>query len=353
MVNTFEGETADQVWRLAANRIASGVGAYQPGRGGPTRELLHALVAIRNPLERWVLSRVPPMNPAFAIAEVVWIMSGSRSAHFVNHWNPALPRFAGRCASYHGAYGQRLRDNLGFDQLERAFAVLSRNPESRQVVLQIWDARIDLPDDAGMPSADDVPCNIVSMLKVRNGHLHWTQIMRSNDLHLGLPHNIVQFTTLQEVLAGWLGLGVGQYVQLSDSLHVYERDLDNVCHVEPIAIPETTDSLRLPKAESDHVWRELLERMNVLAQEPQLTRDRWKRLVYSFEAPGSFQNLMYIAAADDARRRGWAGAAEAVARQCANPVLRLGWERWALRQRSSSSHRSQAPLSAAATGGDA
>lgn len=47
--------------------------------------------------------------------------------------------------------------------------------------------------------------------------------MRSNDVHRGLPYNVVQFTTLQEVMAGWLGLEVGGYHHWSDSLHLYRR----------------------------------------------------------------------------------------------------------------------------------
>jgi thymidylate synthase len=41
--------------------------------------------------------------------------------------------------------------------LERAYQALSKNPESRQVVLQIWDSTVDLPATDGKPSAEDVP----------------------------------------------------------------------------------------------------------------------------------------------------------------------------------------------------
>ena len=81
--------------------------------------------------------------------------------------------------------------------------------------------RVDLPDLDGSPANEDIPCNVLAMLKVRDGALHWTQVMRSNDLFLGLPYNIVQFTMLQEVLAGWLGVRVGPYNVVIDSLHVY------------------------------------------------------------------------------------------------------------------------------------
>ena len=35
--------------------------------------------------------------------------------------------------------------------------------------------------------------------KVRQGKLEWSQIMRSNDVLLGMPYNFIQFTGLQEI----------------------------------------------------------------------------------------------------------------------------------------------------------
>lgn len=78
------------------------------------------------------------MNPAFAIAELVWIVSGRNDSAMLNYFNPILPRYAGRGHIYHGAYGHRMRKMFALDQLVRAYQVLSKKPESRQVTLQIW-----------------------------------------------------------------------------------------------------------------------------------------------------------------------------------------------------------------------
>jgi len=82
--------------------------------------------------------------------------------------------YTGPGKRYHGAYGHRLWCWFGFDQLERTYLALKNNPDSRQVVLHIWDPKIDLPDEEGRPAAPDVPCNVLSMLKVRDGKLEWT-----------------------------------------------------------------------------------------------------------------------------------------------------------------------------------
>ena len=209
MRHCFSGKTSNIVWQKAMNKLLSKQAKVQDSRLGQVLYLPHVSFNIEDSRQRWVVSRKPSMNPAFAIAEVFSILGGSNDAKFLNFWNPALPKFAGYTSEYYGAYGFRLRKTFGFDQIEGAFQVLANNPRSRQVILQIWDPASDFPNLNGDPRANDIPCNICSLLKVRDGKLDWLQIMRSNDVFRGTPYNFVQFTTLQEVMAGWLGIDVG------------------------------------------------------------------------------------------------------------------------------------------------
>lgn len=215
--------------------------------------------------------------------------------------------------------------------MERAYLALKNNPDSRQVVLQIWDPGVDLPDEEGRPAALDIPCNVLSMLKVRNGKLEWTQVMRSNDLFRGVPYNFVQFTILQEVMAGWLGLEVGIYGHLSDSLHVYEDDFGALEEfARQMATASNTDSLRLPKEESDDAFA-TLERCLDAMTDDRLTEGHMRELVEGDGLPEAFKNLLRIAAADSARRSGWIGLSEAAAGECTNRSLLQAWEGWSSR----------------------
>src|ERR1035438_8441117 len=189
MFRVFDGATADSVWQEMAELFRAGeFVAGQESRAGLTSEILHVAISIDNPRQRWVASRRPALNIAFALAEVVWIVHGRNDAAFLNYFNRELPNFAGHGPTYHGAYGYRLRRNHGYDQLERACQALKANPQSRQIVLQIWHAMHDFPDETGQAVAEDIPCNITSLLKVRGGRLEWLQVMRSNDLYRGLPY---------------------------------------------------------------------------------------------------------------------------------------------------------------------
>lgn len=328
---TITKTTADAAWRAAARRFRDGRGVRrQASRDGHTLELSQVAFVLTNPRERWILSREPAMNPAYAIAEVVWILTGRNDSAFVNFWNPGLPKFAGRGRKYHGAYGHRLRWHFQIDQIERAYRALSHNPESRQVVLQIWDAASDLPSASGQPVSQDVPCNICSMLKVRESRLEWTQIMRSNDFILGLPHNFVQFTYLQEFLAAWLGLDLGSYTHLSDSLHVYMRNGPSLTPSRRHTWPENTDRWDLKYSPSMRCLHGIANRMDGFRRHR--SPSFIERTVSLNEFPPAAQNLLRTVAADAARRRGDSDVATAIMTSCTNRVLAEAWRRWSARQ---------------------
>lgn len=327
-MNSFEGDTADDVWRQAAQSLLLGSPAKkQESRSGTTIELLHCNFHIRKPRERWVFSREPAISPAYAIAEVFWILAGRNDAAFVNFWNPRLPEFAGKTSTYHGAYGHRIRKHFGLDQLERAYLALRNQPSGRQVVIQIWDPMVDFPKENGSEVSEDVPCNICSMLKVRDGRLEWTQIMRSNDIFRGLPHNVVQFTMLQEIVAGWLGLELGGYYHVSDSLHAYESALAQFSISPVAASAQTHDRYDLPKEISDNIIRDIALRLEELSKEG-LSTEHFKRLCDSDHLPAAYRNLLLIVAADSARRRGWYDEMKLAVSGCNNSALQLLWGNW-------------------------
>lgn len=284
------GRPADEVYCNIYQKLQM-FGQVDFGRNGQTKELTHVCMSISDPTQRWVERRKPAVSVAFAIAELVMIMNGSDEAALLNAWNPALPKYQGNYDRYPGAYGRRLRYSFGFDQINRAYDALKNNPESRQVVLEIWKPDMDLPQSGGRPNNDDIPCNICSLLKIRNGKLLWTQIMRSNDIVFGLPYNFLQFTFLQEIIAGWLKVGVGEYMHISDSLHMY---VNNECCIDfRKNVHLNTEQLGLPKKESEDVFRELLARMKELSQS-ECSGDYIKGIVRNKYLPEAYQNMLIL-----------------------------------------------------------
>lgn len=183
-------------------------------RGLSTREVLGAHLRLTDPRRRFV--SVPPvrvLNPAFAVAEALWILSGS-DAPWIFTYNRSLERYADE-GRLQGAYGPRMRHWRGVDQLDHVRRLLQRDPDSRQAVIQLYDPQRDTCGHR------DVPCTLNYRFFIRRGRLEMHTTMRSNDVWLGLPYDLFTATMLHELLAGWLGVDLGTYHHHVDSLHVY------------------------------------------------------------------------------------------------------------------------------------
>lgn len=325
---TFSTETANEAWIEAFKALQDDKQAIvTPSRGGDTRDLLHAVIAISNPRQRWVLSRYPVVNPAFALAEVVWIMTGRQDTEFLTHWFSDYHNWVGGSGKQHAAYGQRLRHHFGFDQLVRAYKALKSDPDSRQVNLQIWCPTADMPHPDGKPQSGDIPCNLMSCLKIRNKKLSWIQVMRSNDIDRGLPHNFVQFTSIQEIMAGWLGVDVGEYLHVADSLHLYTKDSARHDMDNKIKVANNTDRFVEPMDESLEIFNTLANRAEQLIDfraNGQLNN----KFNLIRPLPQAYENIWAVMAADDARSAGDQDRAAELIAQCNNPVLCQLWQRW-------------------------
>lgn len=171
----------------------------------------------RQPTRRVLFDQDRDANPFFHLMESLWIIGGSNRVELPKLFMDSIDRFSDDGKTFHGAYGHRLRRAFGYDQLTAAISILQEKPDSRQVVLSIWNGQEDLG-----AVTKDLPCNDLIMLKVREGKLNMTVCNRSNDAIWGAyGANVVQFSMLQEWLAASIGVEVGHYVQQSDSFHVY------------------------------------------------------------------------------------------------------------------------------------
>ncbi len=331
MFNVFASHTANGLWHEIVDAFTeeqqTALVHQQPSRAGATREILHAALSVADPRQRWISDRQPPINPAFAIAEVVWIVTGRNDAAFLNYFNRHLSQYCGPGDSYDGAYGYRLRHHLGVDQLHSAYQALKSNPESRQVVLQVWDSVADLPKTGGKARSADIPCNVVSLLKIRGDRLEWTQVMRSNDIFRGLPYNLVQWTTLQEVMAGWLGLQLGSYNQLSDSLHVYEDSLAYIHDDSSRSDIPNTDRLALPYEESQRVFGYIASVVENLIAEDRPT-ETLVDLVADADVSEAYKNWLCLLCAESARRRQDIAVTNAIMSHCSNEMLAILFQNW-------------------------
>jgi len=259
-------------------------GTVVNSRYGVTKEFLSFRTEYYNPIARCVGGQGRDINIFFLLAEALWIWSGRYDVEFLTMFNSRMSEFSDNGKTFHAPYGFRLRDwgigtdsvdmlkvGTGKDQIKQACRLLSENNENRRVVLSIWNPDLDL---FPIEPTKDTPCNVLWMLKVREGKLHGSIANRSNDLHWGLPTNVFQFSFLLEIMAHIIGVGVGSQVHMSDSLHIYTNNDNNKIHEKmyerQVSQMDTTTLYHyVNPTEMDfsyksvhHVWQHRLEEMD-------------------------------------------------------------------------------------------
>lgn len=211
-------------------------GVSKPSRVGDVLVLPRpVLTEYSDPTNRVLFSPVRDANPFFHVMETLWMLAGRNDL-------PWLVRFNKRFASYSddggqtqpGAYGYRWRSYFGHDQLMDIILELRQNPDSRRVVLAMWDGgardswldddKGDQPGDfyAALMNSADVPCNTHAYFDTVDGRLNMTVCCRSNDVIWGAyGANAVHFSFLLEFISAATKIPMGMYRQFSNNFHLY------------------------------------------------------------------------------------------------------------------------------------
>ena len=100
---------------------------------------------------------------------------------------------------------------------------LKRDKDTRQAIL-----RFSLPEHQWIGNKDQT-CTMHGNFLIRDDKLHFSVVMRSNDLTLGLVYDMPWFCSLmdkmvEELKGDYPNLSKGHYTHTVHSLHIYERD---------------------------------------------------------------------------------------------------------------------------------
>lgn len=199
----------------------------QPGtsRVGTVYDFGPAYFEFRNPIDQLLTLRNRGFNPYFAIVEAAWILCGKNSLTPLKTMVANFSKYSDDGKTLNGAYGFRMRKYFGQDQLSQSIDLLKADPSSRRAVLTLYS-----PDDLSRTSLD-IPCNTTIYLKIRNGKLDITVLNRSNDLFLGVPYNVFVFNCIQKYAATALGVDTGVQRHFTDSLHLYQSNIEKVDNI--------------------------------------------------------------------------------------------------------------------------
>ncbi len=206
-------------------------GKPRDSRNGPVRVMSTPVTTYYyNPKERVIFLPERDANPYFHFMESLWMLDGRNDVEWISQYNSNIANYSDDGITFHGAYGYRWRNlNISsvdvLDQLATIANLLLNNQDDRRIVLQMWDASIDLGCEA-----KDIPCNLICTFRVNpEGRLDMTVFNRSNDMIWGAyGANAVHFSVLQEVMAAWINMPIGSYWQVSTNFHAYDKTFDKL-----------------------------------------------------------------------------------------------------------------------------
>jgi thymidylate synthase len=186
---------------------------------GEAIELTGVLLEVTDPRAR--LSRTETRGkPYSCLGELCWYLSKANDLASISYYIPAYRQYADGDIIF-GGYGPRLFDFRGLNQLANVTDALRKRPQTRKAVIQLFDAQ-DIVEEH-----EDIPCTCTLQFMIRRDKLHMFTNMRSNDVWLGLSHDVFCFTMLQEIVARSLAVELGAYKHAVGSLHLYVKSLEN------------------------------------------------------------------------------------------------------------------------------
>lgn len=234
----IEGSSLDAVLHQLYRELLEH-GRSAGGTRGDNREILGVTLRISKPRAR--ISRSENRGKPFsALGELIWYLSGLDTLEFIK---PYVSRYADDAVNgiLEGAYGPRLvRMRDGIDQFASVEALLKERPQSKRAVVQLFNAE----DIATYHQ--EIPCTTTWQFLLRDGLLHMSVTMRSNDAYFGLPHDVFCFTMIQEMMARRLGAEMGEYLQYVGSMHVYENKLHAMAEYVAEGVQQTIEMPLMP-----------------------------------------------------------------------------------------------------------
>lgn len=211
----ISGDTLDDIMNELLRKLLRAP-KRQPTKGA-SYEIIGALLSLSNPRARF--SRTESRSTLFScLGELLWYLSGSNELKHIEYYIKKYRNFSDDGITLNGAYGRRLFYPIRASQFDTVVDILRTKSDSRQAVLQIFEAS-DLKK-----GSKDVPCTCAIQFFKRGDLLHMMTHMRSNDAFVGLPHDVFAFTMIQEIMARIISCELGWYHHSVGSLHLYETD---------------------------------------------------------------------------------------------------------------------------------
>lgn len=211
----------DEIYRsLISDIIKKGAREKNARTGHETAALPGLNFSIDLKKEGFPLLSLRKIPTKLFIAEQIWFISGARKPEiFLRNYTRIWDDFTNPGDVVTVAYGYRWRRHFGRDQLGLLVELLAKDPSSRHGVVVTWDPS---SDGLGGVSKSNIPCPYTFTVNIIGGRLNMVNVVRSNDMILGFPHDVAGFALLAMILAQKLNVEPGVYTHVISNAHIYD-----------------------------------------------------------------------------------------------------------------------------------
>ena len=214
---------ANLAWVIELSGVLESGNDVAP-RGQVTKELLQqtSVIDMRRPV---ITLPERKLSTKFLGGEAYWILSGDNRVETIVPYNKNIANYSDDDKTFFGAYGPRI-----MSQLDYVVDKLKSDSDTRQAVLTIWREN--------PPETKDVPCTVAVNFMIRDHKLNCHVYMRSNDLWLGFPYDVFNFSMLSHLVCcrlnafvvenGGVIIEPGTLYHTASSRHIYEQHFEQV-----------------------------------------------------------------------------------------------------------------------------
>jgi thymidylate synthase len=204
------------------------------GRNGITRQITGAQIKA-NLNEGFPVVTGKQIFPKSCFVETEWLLSGQCNIKFLNNYNVHIwDKWADENGDLGPVYGYQLINFNGINQIENIIKEFKLNKYSRRLLFNMWNP-FDL-NKMNLP-----PCHYAFQFIVTNNYVDVVVSMRSLDLFIGLPYDMVMYATILHSFANEFNLIANEVVINAANAHVYEE------HISKAAIYCGRKKHKLPK----------------------------------------------------------------------------------------------------------
>jgi|GEM_PF-1425031 len=232
-MNNFKGNDFNTLYKQIAKKLLTEPEYVITNRTG---EKLHELTDVHLELTNinncYAFCR--DLNTHYLAGELLFYLKGKNLLKNIELYSSFWKTISDDGVKVNSCYGYYIWNASGYSNMSKGYGQygyvlkqLKNNSETKKAVLTIYDG------NEHSKKSEDNPCTMFLQFYIRNNKLFLATHMRSNDVWFGITYDLPFFCLLQkmvyfELLETYPKLCCGSYIHITSSLHVYQKDFENL-----------------------------------------------------------------------------------------------------------------------------